>query len=234
VAALAGVATVAFPGAGEAAGGPPETVALTDVGRLARWAPVNRPVVVRRAPHANAETITRLKTLTPEYTTNLVLLLERVTDDTGRQWVRVRLPVLPNNTTGWVPRSALGRFHVVRTHLVVDRARLTATLYKDGKQVFRASTGIGKPRWPTPRGEFYVRNKIVGFSAPMYGPVAFGTSARSTVLTDWPGGGHIGIHGTDAPHLLPGRVSHGCIRLRNRAIRRLARLLPVGTPLTIR
>jgi len=29
-------------------------------------------------------------------------------------------------------------------------------------------------------------------------------------------------------------VSHGCIRLRNEAILRLARLLPIGTPLRIR
>ncbi len=55
-----------------------------------------------------------------------------------------------------------------------------------------------------------------------------------TVLTDWPGGGFIGIHGTNAPELLPGRVSHGCIRINNHAVRRLARLLPIGTPFTIR
>jgi lipoprotein-anchoring transpeptidase ErfK/SrfK len=29
-------------------------------------------------------------------------------------------------------------------------------------------------------------------------------------------------------------VSHGCIRLRNSDILRLARLMPVGTPVTIR
>jgi lipoprotein-anchoring transpeptidase ErfK/SrfK len=74
----------------------------------------------------------------------------------------------------------------------------------------------------------------VSYSSPFYGPVAFGTSARSEVLTDWPAGGFVGIHGTNRPDLLPGRVSHGCIRLRNQDILRLARLLPVGTPLTIR
>ena len=67
----------------------------------------------------------------------------------------------------------------------------------------------------------------------IYGPLAFGTSAYS-VLSDWPGGGVIGIHGTDQPGLLPGRPSHGCVRVRNADIRRLARLMPVGTPLTIR
>ena len=31
---------------------------------------------------------------------------------------------------------------------------------------------------------------------PLYGPWAFGTSAYS-VLSDWPGGGVVGIHGTN-------------------------------------
>jgi lipoprotein-anchoring transpeptidase ErfK/SrfK len=77
---------------------------------------------------------------------------------------------------------------------------------------------------------------VVGLvrQCPHYGPLAFGTSARSAVLTDWPAGGFIGIHGTKEPERLPGRVSHGCIRLRNADILRLGRLMPVGTPLTIR
>ena len=54
------------------------------------------------------------------------------------------------------------------------------------------------------------------------------------MLTDWPAGGFVGIHGTDRPELIPGRVSHGCIRLRNADILRLGRLMPVGTPITVR
>jgi lipoprotein-anchoring transpeptidase ErfK/SrfK len=34
--------------------------------------------------------------------------------------------------------------------------------------------------------------------------------------------------------VLPGRVSHGCIRMANRDILRLGRLMPVGTPVTVR
>jgi lipoprotein-anchoring transpeptidase ErfK/SrfK len=61
-----------------------------------------------------------------------------------------------------------------------------------------------------------------------------GTAAYSGVLTDWPGGGVIGIHGTNQPGLIPGRPSHGCIRMRNRDIKRLYALTPVGTPLRIK
>jgi hypothetical protein len=199
-----------------------------------RWAPVLRVVVPRRAPSEAAATLAPLETETPEKTTNIVLALGHREDSRGRPWVRVRLPVLPNNTTGWVPRDALGGYVEVDTHLVVDLERFTATLFEHGTPVFRTSVGVGRPAWPTPRGHFYVRNKLSGFENPFYGPVAFGTSARSPVLTDWPAGGFVGIHGTNRPDLLPGRVSHGCIRLRNEDILALARVMPVGTPVTIR
>ncbi len=162
-----------------------------------------------------------------------MLALEEREDEIGLPWVRVRLPVLPHDATGWVPRQALGPYTLLRTRLVLDRKRLRATLMREGKVVFRAPIGIGKAKWPTPPGEFYVRNKLTKFAAPFYGPIAFGTSARSAVLTDWPGGGFVGIHGTNRPGLLPGRVSHGCIRLRNADILRLAKLMPVGTPVTV-
>ena len=43
----------------------------------------------------------------------------------------------------------------------------------------------------------------------------------------------MGIHGTNEPALLPGRVSHGCIRVPNWNIVELKRLMPVGTPVWI-
>jgi lipoprotein-anchoring transpeptidase ErfK/SrfK len=244
-------ALVAPPAAGAATGEPPappegtgaapapreRTAApfrLTTFGGLARWAPVLRPAVVRARPNGSARRVTTLRLRTPEATTNLLLVLERVEARDGSLWVRVLLPILPNESTGWVPRAALGAYETVDTHLVVDRRRLRATLFRRGRAVFRAPVGIGQRRWPTPAGRFYVRNRLSGYVAPLYGPIAFGTSARSAVLTDWPAGGHIGIHGTDRPDLIPGRISHGCVRLRNADIRRLDRLMPVGTPITIR
>jgi lipoprotein-anchoring transpeptidase ErfK/SrfK len=107
------------------------------------------------------------------------------------------------------------------------------TLLRDGRPIMRAPIGVGAAGTPTPAGSFYVRDRVTAYASPVYGPVAFGTSARSRTLTDWPGGGFVGIHGTDQPGLLPGRVSHGCIRLRNADVLRLARLMPVGTPLRI-
>ncbi len=211
---------------------PPESFKLSDPGKLSRWAFVERRVVAHARPWKSSRAVARLTTRTPEDTPELVFLLERRAVR-GKLWIRVRLPVLPNNTTGWIPRSALSAYQTVRTHLVVDRRRRTIELRRSGRVVFRSRVGIGRSYWPTPAGRFYVRNRLTGFTDPVYGPLAFGTSARSAVLTDWPGGGFVGIHGTNEPGRIPGRISHGCIRLRNREVLRLGRLLPVGTPLTI-
>jgi lipoprotein-anchoring transpeptidase ErfK/SrfK len=210
----------------------PRPTPIASPGHASRWASVVRPVAAHAAPRSNAPIVARLVTRTPEGTSNLVLVVANAGSD-GGLWAKVRLPVLPSNTTGWVPRSALGGYRVVQTRLVVDRDSLTATLFRNGRPVFRAAVGVGRPQWPTPRGEFYIRNRLREFKSSFYGPLAFGTSARSSVLTDWPAGGFVGIHGTDRPELLPGQVSHGCIRMRNEDILELGRLMPVGTPLTI-
>jgi hypothetical protein len=199
---------------------------------VSTWSAVARAVPAYSAPSFESTALTRLATTTPERTANVVLVVGRSQDASGRVWARVQLPILPNGSVGWVPRSALSGYHLVRTRLVVDRRRLEATLWVGRRVAFRAPVGIGRPESPTPAGRFYVRNRIRSLGA-FYGPVAFGTSARSDVLTDWPAGGYIGIHGTSKPWLIPGRISHGCIRMRNVDILRLARLMPVGTPLTI-
>lgn len=207
---------------------------LSKPGQVSRWAFVLSRAIARAKPEPSAKAVARLRLRTQDGTDELVMVLERVTDATGRRWVEVRLPILPNNSTGWVPAEALGGFHRVHTWLRIDTKRLRATLIRSGRVVFRARIGIGQKRWPTPHGEFYVRDRLEGFPPNgLYGPLAFGLNARSAVLTDWPGGGFVGIHGTNEPWLIPGHPSHGCIRMRNRDVLRLGHLLPVGTPVTI-
>ena len=67
---------------------------------------------------------------------------------------------------------------------------------------------------------------------PFYGSYALETSAYAS-LSDWPGGGIVGIHGTNQPQLLGQAVSHGCVRVANSAALRLRRLAPPGTPIDI-
>jgi lipoprotein-anchoring transpeptidase ErfK/SrfK len=213
--------------------GPRDEFPLGGINGMSRYAEVYADVSARARPSSRAKALIRLRQYTPEGTPNVVQALSGVVNQNGEYWVRVRLPMLPNGRTGWVPRRTIGPYNEIWTHLVIDRKLFTATLYKKGRAIFTTRVGVGKPYWPTPAGEFYVRERISGFSDPIYGPIAFGTNARSNVLTDWPGGGFVGIHGTNQPEILPGRVSHGCVRMPNSAILKLAKLMSVGTPVSI-
>lgn len=211
----------------------PRPLPLAALRGASRWAWVRRTVTARVAPGPDARPVALVSSRTPEGTTNILELLDAVRREDGGLWQRVSLAVLPNGTTGWVPRSALGGTVLLDTRLVINRSRFRATLFRDGRPIFRAPVGVGQARWPTPTGQFYVRDMLTRYRSPTFGPVAFGTSARSATLTDWPAGGYIGIHGTDQPNHIPGAVSHGCVRMRNRDILRLAALMPIGTPIQI-
>jgi len=198
-----------------------------------RWAYPAGDGWARTRPEPAAPRVQRLRRLTEDGFPELyVALRERVGPD-GSLWVQIRLPMRPNGTTGWVLRRRLGAWHTVRTALEIDRGTLHAVLRRDGRVIWSARVGVGAPGTPTPVGRFYVREKIHNLRGdPLYGPWAIGTSAYSR-LSEWPGGGVIGIHGTDQPQLIPGRPSHGCIRLRNSDIVRLWPLIEVGTPIEI-
>jgi lipoprotein-anchoring transpeptidase ErfK/SrfK len=236
LALIGGTLALCSPASADAASrpaSPPQP--LYHPGVLSYFAFVERSVEVRSGPSASSRAIERLGTSTADGTSMLVEPLARRTAGNGRIWVEVHMPVLPNSRTGWVPRSALGPLRPVHTWLIVDLKTLRATLIANAHKVFSAPIGVGKASTPTPRGSFYVIDRLVNIGGGgVYGPLAFGTSAKSRVLTDWPGGGVIGIHGTNEPQLIPGRPSHGCIRMRDRDIRRLGRLMPVGTPVTVR
>jgi lipoprotein-anchoring transpeptidase ErfK/SrfK len=139
----------------------------------------------------------------------------------------------PNGRTGWVRQSALRPTHTVHTSLIVNRHTLRATLFDHGKKRFSARIGVGKASTPTPAGHFWIREKFRVKGNTIYGPRAMGTSAYAPTLSEWPGGGVVGLHGTNEPNLIPGRPSHGCVRLRNADILRLYRLVPTGTPVRI-
>jgi L,D-transpeptidase catalytic domain len=206
---------------------------LDDGPDASRWGYLLHTVDARAAPSPAARVVAAVARRTPEGTPTALPITARRVVGGGRIWLRATLPVLPSGTSGWIPRRALGSFEINRHRLVIDLARLRLTLLRRGRALMHAPIGVGEARWPTPRGRFLVRNRLERYASPEYGPIAFGTSARSAVQTDWPAGGFVGIHGTDHPELIPGRVSHGCVRLRNADILRLARLMPVGTPIEI-
>jgi lipoprotein-anchoring transpeptidase ErfK/SrfK len=212
---------------------PPGAQRLSDERLETRWAYPQRRAKVRSRPSGRARTVTRLRLLTEDRFPEVYIALSSWTDPSGNQWVKVRLPMRPNGRTGWVPRDALAELNLVRKLIDVDKRRLRVTLYDRGKVVFSARVGVGKAGTPTPSGHFYIREKFRVHGVPLYGTNAIGTSAYAPTLSDWPGGGVVGLHGTNQPQLIPGRPSHGCMRLKNRDIQRLYRLAPRGTPINI-
>ena len=212
----------------------PGVVRLSNETTVTWWAHSAGNAVVHAIPTVKAPAIARLHLLTEDGAAEVYVILRKYVDGAGRTWLRVRVPRRPNGFTGWVLARGLGPAHKIATHLVIDRTKLKATLYNAGKAVWSTPVGVGKQSTPTPRGNFWIREKLValGNSNPIYGPYALGTSAYS-VLSDWPGGGVVGIHGTNQPELIPGRPSHGCIRMPNAAITQLYHMISVGTPVTI-
>ena len=212
---------------------PGDRVVLSDEQRTTRWAHAQERATIYSAPRRDARAMGRLRFLTEDGVAEVYLVLEGRVDSIGRTWLHVRIPKRPNGRTGWVLNSSLSRLRAVRTQLVINRSDLRASLYRNGTRIWSAGVGIGKSSTPTPRGNFWIRERLKGLGdGSAYGPWAFGTSAYSN-LSDWPGGGVVGIHGTNQPGLIPGRPSHGCVRVRNDKIRALARLMPVGTPVRI-
>ena len=229
--ALALVAALVLPALGQAA--TVKRQLLSRPGFKSTWAYLESGTDAYAGPSRHSPVLGYLGLTTQDGTSELLLEQQRVLVH-GGWWVQVRLPLRPAGQIGWVPQWTLGAPQTIHTYVVVSTEKTTLTLYRNGRVIFTTPVGTGTPSTPTPHGQFYIRDRLTGFApGSIYGPVAFGTSALSNVETDWPGGGVIGIHGTNEPSLIPGHPSHGCIRVPNSEIVQLARLLPIGTPLTI-
>ena len=150
-------------------------------------------------------------------------------------WLRVLLPVRPNGSTGWIKADQVSLARDMY-RVVIELNNHRITVYDGSQTVDSEPVGVGRSETPTPGGEYYLAEllKPPNANGP-YGPFAYGISGFSDVLHNFAGGqGVIGIHGTNDPAGLGHDVSHGCIRMSNDGITKLAGLLPLGTPVDIR
>jgi lipoprotein-anchoring transpeptidase ErfK/SrfK len=116
--------------------------------------------------------------------------------------------------------------------LVIYRKTRKFELYVDGALRRTGPVAVGARGMETPLGLFFVQSRFVPSKYPILGAFAFETSGYSK-LSDWPGGGVVGVHGTNTPWLIGQAVSHGCVRLRNSDVLALRKLVRVGTPVKI-
>jgi L,D-transpeptidase catalytic domain len=205
---------------------------LSNLHGLSRWAYPQTAGLVHRDPSVGSRVVGRLHLVTGDGQAQVYLALRSEVVDQVT-WMQLPVPGRPNGMAGWVPASDLSELHVTREYLRVNRETLRAELYRGTRAIWGASVGVGRSIYPTPAGNFYVTEKLIPLDEPFYGPYALVTSAYAPTLSEWPGGGVVGIHGTDEPGLVPGRPSHGCIRLHNADIAKLWRLIEVGTPIEI-
>jgi hypothetical protein len=150
------------------------------------------------------------------------------------EFLKVLLPERPNGSTAWV-RAADVEVEHVDHEIRIDLASRTLRWTERGNVVLETPIAVGSQQYPTPGGRFFVTDLLdTGESGGAYGPYAVGLSAHSDVLTEFGGGdGQVGIHGTNDPSSIGRPVSHGCVRVPNDVITRLATTVPIGTVVTI-
>ena len=225
--AIACAAAVA-PSAGAGSTKPSE-VDVVGAGTIA-W----RQVAVVAKPRAGAARVAVLKQFRPDFRPQYVLALDARAQGGRATWYRISVPGRPNGRTGWV-RAAAVELHPVRKRVIIYRGARRFEFW-DGAQLVRTGkVAVGARGAETPLGLFYVTDKFNPAIDPdwaILGAFAFETSAYSK-LTDWPGGGIVGVHGTPWPHLLGQAVSHGCVRLHNDDVTFLRNRVPLGTPVKI-
>jgi lipoprotein-anchoring transpeptidase ErfK/SrfK len=127
------------------------------------------------------------------------------------------------------------------TYIEIDQGVQKIYLFKDGVLVFEADvvTGLPTPRWCTPVGVYYVRNKLS--PARLVGPIQEdGNPMWDSRVSFWMGvtAGGVGIHDAYWQPWFGGTRyqyggSHGCINMSYNNARTLYNMVDVGTPVII-
>jgi lipoprotein-anchoring transpeptidase ErfK/SrfK len=224
------IALARAPGAGA---GPSRTESVDVVGAgTIVW----KKISIHAQPTDSSKQVAELQQFRADYRPQYVLALSEVKNPKTRDatWYRISLPGRPNGRTGWVRAAALD-LHPVHKRLIIFRGARRFEFWNRDRLVRSGKVAVGKPGAETPLGLFYVTwkfNPSIDPSWAILGAYAFETSAYSK-LTDWPGGGIVGVHGTPWPSLLGQAVSHGCVRVANQNIVFLRSRVPLGTPIKI-
>ena len=188
-------------------------------------------VAARTQPSPGAEVIKTMHMFRSDYRIQEILAVAARIGSDGKPWYKVSIPMRPNGTMGWIPARSVNVSPTV-SQIVVHRASRTIDIYWHGKLALHAKVAVGAPGMETPLGHFYVAARFVPYQDPFLGVFAVETTAYSK-LTEWPGGGVVGIHGTSMPQLLGQAVSHGCVRVSNATAAALRKLAPLGAPIWI-
>jgi hypothetical protein len=151
-------------------------------------------------------------------------------------WLGVVATALPNNKVGWLDiRHDHPRMWRSTLTLEADLSKRTLELRRGSKVVLRIPVTIGGPSSPTPVGRFTVTDKLI----PTQGVAYYGccllalSGHQPNLRPGWAGGDRIAIHGSPTGQV-GAAASGGCLRALDKDLKRLMKVVPVGTPVVIR
>jgi lipoprotein-anchoring transpeptidase ErfK/SrfK len=167
----------------------------------------------------------------------------RFFDEPLRAWVlkrsedgrfgKVTLPYSGSRATGWIRIAGL---ELSRTpyRVKADLSRHSITVMRKDEVIMRFEAATGAPGSPTPVGRYFVTDLVAIPPGGSFGSFAFGLSGIQTNLpTGWTGGDQLAIHGTQDPSSIGTSASAGCLRVSERSLQKLQRVIELGTPVTI-
>jgi hypothetical protein len=192
---------------------------------------ISSHLLAHASPSSDSRVVKKFDQFRSDNLPTALLALREKRDVRGKRWIEVSYPQRPNGRLAWVEAAYLDSKPVYKK-IVIDISTRRLSLYEKNHLLFQTKVAVGTSSNPTPTGKFYVQSRFRPTNS-FLGAFAFETSAYSPTLSEWPGGGLIGIHGTSLPSLLGKAVSHGCLRVSNRAASYLETKVPVGTQVII-
>jgi L,D-transpeptidase ErfK/SrfK len=125
--------------------------------------------------------------------------------------------------------------------LELDLSDRKVTLFRDGKPLKSFPVAIGRPGWETPTGKFKLKTMYVNpkWVNPFTGEVVPGGASDNPLGRRWmgfwtDGKNWAGFHGTNSVSSIGTAASHGCVRMFEKDIEELFKLVAVGTPVTVK
>ncbi|MBO9534892.1 MAG: L,D-transpeptidase [Solirubrobacteraceae bacterium] len=223
---------VVVPGA-QAAAEPTPAAPTAKVAWLAR---VTSPVDLRSGA-SDSSSLMEMIQPTTQWGGDTQLLVKDATKTAGEWWVDVRVQGRPNGRHGWI-RADKVSLSKTGYRIEVRRSTKRLTLLKGGRTVRSIKVVVGAPETPTPAGFFSIADKLELTNATNFlGSWVLPLTGYSDVLQTFDGGiGQVALHGRGGASLLQPvgtAASHGCVRIENSQIAKIAAAVPTGTPVVI-
>ncbi len=174
--------------------------------------------------------------------------MRRSDEQTGREmagtrprtrWVMLAATVLVTTTEMFAQekwarpaQNLIGASHQPLRGIIVSIPDRKLALVENGRVVKVYPVAVGAPASPSPSGQFRIVQRVANptYYAPGYPRRVIPPGKANPVGARWIGLNQegYGIHGTNEPRSVGRRVSHGCIRMRNRDVEELFDRVRVG------